>query len=105
MDTKELVWLGNSLKDLKSMPLEVRKNAGYQLSRVQSDLAPIDWKPMSSIGLGVREIRIKYKGQYRVIYVTSKNNKVYVLHSFIKKTQKTNKQDIDTVKDRLKLIR
>jgi len=68
VDTKELVWLGNSLKDLKSMPLEVRKNAGYQLSCVQSDLAPIDWKPMSSIGLGVREIRIKYKGQYRIIY-------------------------------------
>ncbi len=87
------------------MPLEVRKNAGYQLSRVQSDLAPIDWIPMSSIGLGVREIRIKYKGQYRVIYVTSKNSKVYVLHSFIKKTQKTSKQDIDTAKDRFKLIR
>lgn len=91
MGTKELIWLGRSLKDLKAMPLEVRKNAGYQLNRVQSDLVPIDWKPMPSIGSGVREIRIKHKGQYRVIYVTSKNNKVYVLHSFIKKIQKTSK--------------
>jgi phage-related protein len=59
---------------------------------------------MKSVGQGVREIRIQHEGQYRVIYVASYNEKVYVLHAFQKKTQKTSKQDLDMAKRALKEV-
>lgn len=30
---------------------------------------PSDWKPMSSVGPRVREIRVHVEGEYRVLYV------------------------------------
>ncbi len=57
---------------------------------------PDDWKPMPSVGPGVREIRIRdASGAFRVIYVARFATAVYVLHGFQKKTQKTIKTDLD----------
>jgi len=51
-----------------------------------------------TVGQRVREIRIQHEGQYRVIYVASFEENVYVLHAFQKKTQKTSRQDLDAAK-------
>ena len=60
---------------------------------------------MSDIGAGVREIRVRdADGAFRVIYVAKLANAVYVLHCFQKKTQRTNKQDIDLAKSRYKQL-
>lgn len=59
---------------------------------------------MTSIGSGVREIRIQHDGQYRVIYLAKFDDAVYVLHAFQKKTQKTRRQDIDVARRRLQEI-
>ena len=56
---------------------------------------------MKSIGPGVKEIRIRAGGAYRVIYTANIGNAVYVLHVFQKKTQKTAKPDIELAKQRL----
>ena len=95
---KGIEFLGTSLKSVREFPALAKREAGYQLDRVQHGLDPTDWKPMKSIGQGVREIRIRQEGQYRVIYVASFEEKVYVLHAFQKKTQKTSRQDLDTAK-------
>ena len=51
---------------------------------------------MSTIGGGVREIRIRdATGAFRVIYVAHLADAIYVLHCFQKKTEKTAKTDID----------
>ena len=51
---------------------------------------------MSTIGSGVREIRIRDKaGAFRVIYVTKIAERIDVLHYFQKKSQKTSSSDID----------
>ena len=68
------------------------------MDRVQRGLDPTDWKPMTTIGQGVREIRIKEDGQWRIIYIAKFEDAVYVLHAFRKKTQKTTKSDIDAAK-------
>ena len=61
---------------------------------------------MSSIGSGVREIRVKEEsGAYRVIYVANLKNAIYVLHCFVKKSERTPKPDIDLAKDRLRELR
>lgn len=78
---------------------------GTQLMLVQQGLDPADWKPMKSIGPGVKEIRIRAGGAYRVIYTANIGNAVYVLHVFQKKTQKTAKPDIKLAKQRLVELR
>ena len=101
---RPLYFVGSVLEDLRAFPRAPRREAGYQLERVQLGLEPSDWKPMTTVASGVREIRIHDDGQYRVIYVAKFDDAVYVLHAFQKKTQKTRKQDIEMAKRRLKTI-
>jgi phage-related protein len=73
---------------------------------VQIGENPSDWKPMPSVGPGVREIRIRQVfGAYRIIYLTVIGDVIHVLHAFQKKTQATTKRDIDLAKARLRQIR
>lgn len=85
----------------------VRREAGHQLDRVQQGLEPDDWKPMPSVGPGVREIRIREQaGAFRVIYTATRSEAVYVLHAFQKKTQATARRDLDLASARFReLIR
>ncbi|WP_409558489.1 type II toxin-antitoxin system RelE/ParE family toxin [Achromobacter sp.] len=95
MEPKPVAFLGRALDDLRALPLAVRRDAGHQLDRVQHGLEPDDWKPMNTIGPGVREIRIRDAGVFRVIYIAKFSKAIYVLHCFQKKTQKTSKTDLD----------
>ena len=95
-DSKPVEFRGSALTDLRDFPLSARREAGYQLDQVQHGGDPDDWKPMSTIGQGVREIRIRDEnGAFRVIYVAKFAEAVYVLHCFQKKTPKTSKADLD----------
>jgi phage-related protein len=100
---KPIAFLGGSLDDLRAFPADARREAGYQLDRVQRGLEPDDWKPMPSIGAGVREIRIREAaGAFRVIYAATFSDVVYVLHAFQKKTRQTAKRDLDLAASRLR---
>ena len=101
---KPLNFIGSSLDDLRNFPDEVRKAAGFELYSVQCGLEPTNWKPMPSIGRGVKEIRIHVLGEWRIIYVAKFENAVHVLHSFQKKSQKTNQHDIELARKRFKQI-
>lgn len=93
---KEIRWLGTSLSDLRAFPEAARREAGYQLHRVQHGLPPTDYKPMPGVGASVYEIRIRTVHQaHRVFYVAKTNEALYVLHAFEKKTQKTARRDIE----------
>ena len=98
---KDVVFVGGSGDDLRSFPAVARQRAGYQVYLVQTGGDPKDWKPMPSVGPGCREIRVRASGDaYRVIYVTSIGDAVYVLHCFEKKTRQTPKADIDLARQR-----
>lgn len=101
---KRIIWLGSSYSDLLAFPKEAKQDAGYSLDKVQRGEEPADWKPMASIGKGVREIRIHCGNEYRVIYLAQQEEGIYILHSFVKKTQKTSKKDLDLAKKRYALI-
>jgi phage-related protein len=102
---KPVVFIGDSLSRLRDFPEDARRDAGRELVRVQEGRDPVDWKPMPSIGKGVREIRVSDRpGEFRVIYVANIGTSVYVLYSFHKKTQKTLKRDIDLAQVRLRQI-
>lgn len=102
MTLKTLKFLGASRRQLKAFPEAAQDDAGYQLYRVQLGLEPSNWKPMPSIGPGVREIRISDKtGIFRVIYVTRAET-VDVLQAIHKKTQRTTSRDRGLAKARLR---
>ena len=92
---KELRFVGTSLADLARFPTEAKRAAGFELWQVQNGLDPSDWKPMNSVGAGVREIRIRSGGAWRVLYVAKFTDAVYVLHAFGKKTPSTTQTDLE----------
>jgi phage-related protein len=93
---KDLKFRGSSLKGLCEFPKDARREAGYQLDRIQNGLEPEDFKPMPDVGPGVQEIRIRDEaGIFRVLYVAKFEGAVYVLHCFQKKTQRTAKSDLN----------
>ena len=105
MPAKPIEFLGDSLRSLREFPDDAKRDAGYQLDRVQHGLQPDDFKPMPSIGKGVEEIRVRDDtGAYRVIYTARLADAIYVLHAFQKKTQATSKRDIDLAKQRFALL-
>ncbi|QLG96647.1 type II toxin-antitoxin system RelE/ParE family toxin (plasmid) [Pseudomonas yamanorum] len=100
---KPIAFRASALNDLRSFPENARREAGHQLDQVQQGKEPDDWKPMVSIGAGVREIRIREaSGAFRVIYIAKLEAAIYVLHCFQKKTQKTSHADIALATQRLK---
>ncbi|MBL8451911.1 MAG: type II toxin-antitoxin system RelE/ParE family toxin [Zoogloea sp.] len=95
-NAKAVEFRGSSLDDLRAFPLSVRREAGHQLDQVQNGQEPDDWKPMNTVGQGVKEIRIRdAAGAFRIVYVAKLADAVYVLHCFQKKTEKTSKTDLD----------
>ena len=104
MMAKPLRFVGSSLDDLRDFPDEARRGAGFELRAVQNGLEPSDWKPMRAVGPGVKEIRIHVLGEWRVLYVATLKDAVYVLHAFRKKTRKTSPQDIELARRRYKQI-
>lgn len=102
---KRILFVADTLDEIRSFLLNVRKDIGTELRRVQRGLEPMDWKPMKTVGTGVREIRVREEtGAFRVIYVLSKGDAIYVLNAFQKKTQKTPKHEIVLATLRLKLV-
>ena len=104
MNEKPVVWLGDSRATVRAFPDHVREIAGFQLWRVQQGLEPNDWKPMATVGLGVREIRIQTEAEHRVLYVAKFTEAVYVLHAFEKRTRQTAKTDLDLAKQRFRAL-
>jgi phage-related protein len=102
---KPLRFVGSSLDDLRSFPAEARRQAGFELYAVQRGLEPSDWKAMKAVGSGVREIRIRVLGEWRVLCLAKFADAVYVLHAFQKKTQKTRRSDIEIARRRYKQVR
>lgn len=100
---KNVEFRGSSLSDLRDFPDPAKRETGYQIDRVQNGLDPNDWKPMETIGAGVKEIRVKDEsGIYRVLYVAKFAETIYILHWFKKTTPKTSKADKDLAAKRYK---
>jgi len=102
---RRVVFLGDSLEMIRDFPAGARREAGFQIDRVQRGLDPDDWKPIKSVGPGVREIRVRDRaGAFRVIYVATFSDAVFVLHAFQKKMQATPRRDLELATVRFKLL-
>jgi phage-related protein len=101
MFDKPIHWVGGSLEDLRAFPQTARRQAGYQLRRLQQGLLPDDWRPMRSVGAGVAEIRLRSDREHRVLYVAKFDEAIYVLHAFEKRTRQTRRLDLELGRKRL----
>ncbi|UXD23810.1 hypothetical protein FORC065_0916 [Yersinia enterocolitica] len=89
----------------EGFPESARIVAGRQLRNIQHGLEPNDFKLINNWGAGVIEIRLDdHSKAYRVVYIAKFERKIYVLHSFQKKSQRTSQKDVNIIKTRYKDI-
>ena len=103
---REVVWMGSSLKDLRSCPQQVRRDIGKALYAAQCGETDPSAKPLKGFGgARVMEIVERYRTDaYRAVYTAHLGDVVYVLHVFQKKGKKgraTPKHELDLVRQRL----
>jgi len=59
---------------------------------------------MTTVGPGVREIRIQTELAHRVFYLARFDEAVYVLHAFEKRTRKTPPHELTLARDRYRAL-
>ena len=104
---KLVVWLGDTLRRLKTFPSGVQDEIGYALYLAQRGEKHVSAKPLKGLGPGVLEIVSDHRGDtFRAVYTVRLGERVFVLHAFQKKSKRgiaTPQADIDLIKRRLKL--
>jgi phage-related protein len=105
---KQLFWLGSSKKDLKALPDEIQEIFGFALYQAQIGKNHQQTKVLNGFGsAGVLEVVENCSsGTFRAVYTVKFTETIYVLHCFQKKSKRgieTPKQEIDLIRDRLKI--
>ena len=105
---KHVLWVGSSKKDLMAMPDEVKSAFGFALYLAQQGKKHQNAKPLKGFsGAGVLEVVEDCIGDtFRAVYTVKIAENIYVLHCFQKKSKRgieTPKQEIDLIRDRLKM--
>jgi phage-related protein len=101
----DIEWLGDSLAVVRSYSAAVRRAIGSELRLLQSRNRPLRARPFKTVGRSVWELKIsEAEGQFRIVYVVKRNDRIYVLHAFQKKTRQSPKQEIGLARARLKEI-
>lgn len=102
---KLVIWIGSSLRDLRGMPPEVRRDIGQALYAAQQGETDPAAKPLKGFG-GTRVMQVVKRGRsgtYRAVYTAHFADAIYVLHVFQKKSKRgiaTPRQDIELIHGR-----
>lgn len=101
-----IAWEGDSREVLRAFPETVKQNFGFELWQLQQGESPVDYRPLTSVGTGVFELRDQdERAWYRVVYLSRINEVVYVLHCFEKKSREMPRRDFEKAKQRLKAVK
>jgi phage-related protein len=98
---KELFIDTGALKELKLLPekIQARFKKLFEILEYEGFLR----EPFAKkIGSELFEVRVSLGGQWRALYSYGRKNEVVVLTAFLKKTQKTPKQEIHIAQKRMK---
>jgi phage-related protein len=103
---KPVVWLGDSLRALRSFPGTVQDEMGYAIYLAQCGQKHVSARPLKGLGSGVLEVVSDHRGDtFRSVYTVRFADRVFVLHAFQKKSKSgiaTPKADVELIKQRLK---
>lgn len=101
---KPITWVGSSHDDLIALPREVQNDIGYALWLAQTGGKHDRAKPLKGFA-GVMEIVSRHQTDtYRAVYVANLGDRLYVLHTFQKKSTRgiaTPKKELATIARRL----
>ena len=90
---------------LKGFPEDIRRELGkaiFDLQKGERLSMPLS-RAMQVVASGVEELRLKDRsGAYRIFYLTRRADAILVFHAFVKKAQKTPRQEIELGRQRLK---
>jgi phage-related protein len=101
-----IAWEGDSKEVISSFPDAAKCNLGFDLRLLQRGQQPTDYRPMTSVGSGVFELRDQdARAWYRVIYLSRVRDVIHVLHCFEKKSRETPAKEIDVARQRLRAVR
>ena len=105
---RPVVWLGDSLRQLKAFPSAVQDEMGYALYLAQRGEKHVSSRALKGLGSGVLEVVADHRGDtFRAVYTVRVADRVFVLHAFQKKSKSgaaTPKPDIELIKQRLKQV-
>ena len=103
---KPVIWLGDSLRELKAFPAGVQDEMGYAIYLAQRGGKHVAAKPLKGLGPGVLEVVSDHRGDtFRSVYTVRFADRVFVLHAFQKKSKSgiaTPKTDVELIRQRLK---
>lgn len=103
----DVVVLAQCAKEIDGFPEEIKGDILDCTAKLRNGLRlsmPVS-RPMTSLGTGIHELRLKDRsGQYRVVYFVKKSDAIYYVHAFKKKTQQTSQRNIDIAMKRIKQL-
>jgi phage-related protein len=85
---------------IEGLETQTRAKVDRQLHHLQEYGATLAVPNMKALGQGLYELRVRGKREVRVFYCFRSGKNVYVLHGFIKKTQKTPKKELAIARKR-----
>jgi phage-related protein len=107
--SRNLIWLVDSLVRLTGFPPMVRKKLGFALYQAQIGQRHESAKMLHGLTDTVWQVRADDpSGTYRTVYAAQLGEAVYVLHAFQKKATSgiaTPQRELDLIRQRLQLAR
>ena len=86
---KPVVWLGGTLRTLRTFPSGVQDEVGYALYLAQRGEKHVSARQLKGLGPGVLEIVSDHRGDtFRAVYTVRLGERVFVLHAFQKKSKR-----------------
>lgn len=89
------------IKDfIVSLPVETQAKLARQLDLLEEYGNGLGMPHAKSMGGGLIELRVRGKQEVRVFYALEFEDKIYLLHGYVKKTQTTPNRELDTARNR-----
>ena len=106
---RKISWIKQAQKEFLKFPKGARIQVETALViAAQGEKADIS-KPLQGFGSGLFEIALQYQtNAFRTVYALKLDEDIWVIHAFQKKSKqgvKTPKQDLDLIKERIKLLK
>lgn len=107
--TRPISWLKAARKEFEDFPVGAQEVCLAALTIAAEGSKADIAKPMKGMGSGVFEIALRFQSNaFRVMYAVQIDDDLWVIHAFQKKSKtgiKTPKQEVDLIKERLKLLK
>lgn len=102
---KHVIFERHALKEIHMFPRAVQVKLASFIAELEErgELQYPDTKKLQST-YNLFEVRIKYKGEWRVLYAYIVKESIIILSAFHKKTQKTPSEEINKAKKRLQMF-